>query len=82
MKNKLQSKLLEFKEVKNRYTPIVNGNVNEFIELEYMTKSTYSVTWLNRFEECKTNYVDRIGLENFILMLHDKYFELLTLKLK
>lgn len=34
MTNKLQSKILEFKQVKNRYTPIVNGYINDFIELE------------------------------------------------
>jgi hypothetical protein len=82
MKKGLQSKFLEFKQVKNRYTPIVNGYINDFIELEYETNSIYSVTWLNRYEECKTNFVHRIGLENFVIMLHNKYFELLTIKNK
>jgi flagellar basal body-associated protein FliL len=36
----------------------------------------------DRYEECKTNFVHRIGLENFVIMLHNKYFELLTIKNK
>ena len=70
---------LKYKEVNNRYTPIVNGCINEFIEFEYYTKGIYSVTWINKYEESKTNYVDEFNLHEFILMIHNKYFQTLTL---
>ncbi len=78
----IQTKFLDFKEVKNRYTPIINGIVNDFIELEYETNSIYSISWINRFEKCITDRIHRNGLENFILMIHNKYFDFLTKKIQ
>jgi hypothetical protein len=78
-----QSKIynsLDFKEVNTRYTPIINGLVNEFIEFEYYTQGIYSITWINKYEESKTNYVDGINLHEFIIMIHNKYFHFLTIK--
>lgn len=78
----IQTKFLDFKEVKNRYTPIINGIVNDFIELEYETNSIYSISWINRYEKCITDRIHRNGLENFILMIHNKYFDFLTKKIQ
>jgi hypothetical protein len=80
MKNINNYYSLKFREVNNRYTPIVNGCINEFIEFEYYTKGTYSITWINKYEESKTNYVDGFNLHEFILMIHNKYFQILTNK--
>lgn len=77
----IQTNFLDFKEVKNRYTPIINGIVNDFIELEYETNSIYTISWINRYEKCITDRIHRNGLENFILMIHNKYFDFLTNKI-
>lgn len=81
MKRSIESSLLKFQEVKDYYTPIVKGKINEFIEIEYKTKCIYSVTWVNRFEEFKTNNVLGSDLHDFVLMIHNKYFNFLTFKL-
>ena len=82
MNNNLQTKILEFNQVNNRYTPVVNGSVNDFIEIVYETNSIYSISWINRYEKCITNRIHRNGLENFVLMIHDKYFDFLTNKIQ
>ena len=66
----------DLKELKGR------RHVSKSVLVDNETNSIYSVTWFNRYEECKTNFVHRIGLENFVIMLHNKYFELLTIKNK
>lgn len=81
MKNIQQRTQIEFKQVKNRYTPIVNGITNDFIEVEYETKSIYTVSWINRFERCVIDRVKSSEVRNFILMLHNKYFDFLTHKI-
>lgn len=82
MKNIQQKTYIEFKQMKNRYTPIVNGIINDFIEVEYESKSIYTVSWINRFEQCITDKVQSSHVKNFILMLHNKYYRLLTNKNK
>jgi hypothetical protein len=82
MISRIESNSLRFREVKNHYTPIVKDKINEFIEIVYYTKSIYSVTWINRFEEFKTNYVLGRDLHDFILMIDNKYYNILTNKIK
>ena len=82
MRKKIGEKSLKFIEVKNIYTPLIGGRINEFIEIVYNTQSIYSVTWINRFEEIKTNSVLETDLHDFILMIDNKYYNILTNKIK
>ncbi len=71
---------LKFKQVGNRYTPIVNGVLNDFIEVKYDKNCIYQITWLNKFEKLIIDRVHEKGLQGFVIMLHKKYYNLLKFK--
>ncbi len=75
---KKEKKSLYFLEKNKRYTPIISGVMNEFIELEYDTLCIYWITWVNKFERIITSRVEEEKLCDFIKMLHNKYYYLLT----